>query len=117
MIKYLVKKGVHEPIAMYFRNPYVQKYEECPDAVLDVYHLRNISEGVNSYLKDNLGLETHVNGKGIKNIDLSCNPMLHNHTWSSFDQTATWYQRKSFFSCLFDIRGEKKLPTVFGGSW
>ncbi len=70
MMKYLVKKGVHEPIAMYFRNPYVQKYEECPDAVLDVYHMRNISEGVNSYLKNNLGLETHVNGKGIKNIDL-----------------------------------------------
>lgn len=59
-----------EPIAMYFRNPYVQKYEECPDAVLDVYHMRNISEGVNSYLITNLGLETHVNGKGIKNIDL-----------------------------------------------
>ena len=70
MMKYLVKKGVHEPIAMYFRNPYMQKYEECPDAVLDVYHMRNISEGVNSYLKNNLGLETHVNGKGIKNIDL-----------------------------------------------
>lgn len=48
----------------------VAKYEECPDAVLDVYHMRNISEGVNSYLKNNLGLETHVNGKGIKNIDL-----------------------------------------------
>ena len=70
MMKYLVRKGIYEPVAMYFRNPYVQKYEECPDAVLDVYHLRNISEGVNSYLKDNLGLETHVNGKGIRNIDL-----------------------------------------------
>jgi len=46
-MKYLVKKGVHEPIAMYFRNPCMQKYEECPDAVLDVYHMRNISEGVN----------------------------------------------------------------------
>ncbi|NJD77056.1 MAG: hypothetical protein FIB08_08170 [Candidatus Methanoperedens sp.] len=40
MMQYLVKKGIHEPVAMYFRNPYVQKYEECPDAVLDVYHYR-----------------------------------------------------------------------------
>ena len=70
MMKYLIKKGVYEPVAMYFRNPYVAAYEECPDAVLDVYHLRNISEGINSYMKSNLGLETHVNGKGIKNIDL-----------------------------------------------
>lgn len=70
MMQCLVKKGIHEPVAMYFRNPYVQKYEECPDAVLDVYHMRNISEGVNSYMKNNLGLETHVNGKGMKNIDL-----------------------------------------------
>jgi hypothetical protein len=70
MMQYLVKKGIYEPVAMYFRNPYVQKYEECPDAVLDMYHLRNHSEGVNSYMKDNLGLETHINGKGMKNIDL-----------------------------------------------
>ncbi len=70
MMKYLVKKGIHEPVAMYFRNPYVQKYEECPDAVLDLYHMRNHNEGVNSYMKVNLGLETHINGKGMKNIDL-----------------------------------------------
>jgi hypothetical protein len=70
MMKYLIKKGIHEPVAMYFRNPCVAAYEECPDGVLDVYHLRNISEGVNSYLKNNLGLETHINGKGMKNIDL-----------------------------------------------
>lgn len=70
MMQYLVKKGIYEPVAMYFRNPYMQKYEECPDAVLDMYHLRNHSEGVNSYMKDNLGLETHINGKGMKNIDL-----------------------------------------------
>ncbi len=70
MMQYLVEKGIYEPVAMYFRNPYVQEYEECPDAVLDLYHMRNISEGVNSYMKNNLGLETHVNGKGMKNIDL-----------------------------------------------
>lgn len=70
MMMYLVKREIYEPVAMYFRNPYVAKYEECPDAVLDIYHLRNISEGINSYMKANLGLETHVNGKGIKNIDL-----------------------------------------------
>jgi hypothetical protein len=70
MMMYLVKRDIYEPVAMYFRNPYVAKYEECPDAVLDVYHRRNISEGINSYMKTNLGLETHVNGKGIKNIDL-----------------------------------------------
>ncbi len=61
---------VFSPPAMYFRNPYMAKYEECPDAVLDIYHLRNISEGINSYLKNNLGLDTHVNGKGIGNIDI-----------------------------------------------
>jgi hypothetical protein len=70
MMMYLVKREIYEPVAMYFRNPCVAKYEECPDAVLDIYHLRNISEGINSYMKANLGLETHVNGKGIKNIDL-----------------------------------------------
>ena len=70
MMKYLVKKGIHEPVAMYFRNPCVAAYEECPDGVLDVYHLRNRSEGVNSYMKENLGLETHINGKRMKNIDL-----------------------------------------------
>ena len=70
MMKCLVKKGIHEPVAMYFRNPCVAAYEECPDGVLDVYHLRNHSEGVNSYMKENLGLETHINGKRMKNIDL-----------------------------------------------
>ncbi len=70
MMKYLVRNGVHEPVAMYFRNPYVAAYEECPDGVLDVYHQRNHSEGVNSYMKENLGLETQINGKRIKNIDL-----------------------------------------------
>lgn len=70
MMQYLVKKEIYEPVAMYFRNPYVQKYEECPDAVLDVYHLRNHNEGINSYMKDNLGLQTHINGKGMKNIDI-----------------------------------------------
>jgi len=40
------------------------------DGVLDIYHMRNHSEGINSYMKNNVGLETHVNGKGMKNIDL-----------------------------------------------
>ncbi len=70
MMQYLVKEGIHEPVAMYFRNPYVQKYEKCPDAVLDVYHMRKHSEGVNSYMKVNLGLETHINRKGMRNIGL-----------------------------------------------
>jgi len=42
------------------------QYEECPDGVLDVYHMRNCNEGINSYLKDHLEVETHVNGKGLK---------------------------------------------------
>ncbi len=70
MMQYLVKKEIYEPVAMYFRNPYLQEYEECPDGVLDVYHMRNHNEGINSYMKGNLGLETHINGKGMKNIDL-----------------------------------------------
>ena len=70
MMQYLIKKGIYEPVAMYFRNAYMNEYEECPDGVLDVYHMRNNNEGVNSYMKGNLGLETHVNGKGMKNIDL-----------------------------------------------
>jgi len=70
MMRYLLKKGIYEPVAMHFRNPYLQEYEECPDGVIDVYHMRNHNEGVNSYMKDNLGLETHINGKGMKNIDL-----------------------------------------------
>jgi len=40
--------------------------EECPDKVIDVYHRRNASEGINSYMKEHFGLETHINGKGIK---------------------------------------------------
>ena len=70
MMRYLIKKGIYEPVAMHFRNPYLQEYEECPDGVLDIYHMRNHNEGVNSYMKDNLGLETNRNGKGMKNIDL-----------------------------------------------
>ncbi|MDL5503635.1 MAG: hypothetical protein QSU88_10500 [Candidatus Methanoperedens sp.] len=27
MMKYLINKGVHEPVAMHFRNPYVALYE------------------------------------------------------------------------------------------
>ncbi len=48
----------------------MQKYEECPDNVLDLYHRRNSNEGINSYLKDHLEFEVHLNGKGMKNIDL-----------------------------------------------
>lgn len=70
MMQYLVKNGVYEPVAMHFRNARIQEYEECPDGVLDVYHRRNCSEGINSYMKEHLGLETHINGKGMKNIDL-----------------------------------------------
>lgn len=70
MMQCLVKEGVYEPVSMHFRNARIQEFEECPDGVLDVYHLRNCSEGINSYMKDYLGLETHINGKGLKNIDL-----------------------------------------------
>jgi len=70
MMQCLVKEEVYEPVAMHFRNARIQEFEECPDGVLDVYHRRNCSEGVNSYMKDYLGLETHINGKGLKNIDL-----------------------------------------------
>ena len=70
MMQCLVKEEVYEPVAMHFRNARIQEFEECPDGVLDVYHRRNCSEGINSYMKDYLGLETHINGKGFKNIDL-----------------------------------------------
>lgn len=70
MMQFLIKKGNYDPVAMYFRNDYMQKYEECPDNVLDLYHRRNCNEGINSYLKDHLEVEVHVNGKGMKNIDL-----------------------------------------------
>ena len=70
MMQFLVKKGIFDPVAMYFRNDYMQKYEECPDYVLDLYHRRNSNEGINSYLKDHLEVEVHLNGKGMKNIDL-----------------------------------------------
>lgn len=66
----LIKEELYEPVSVYFRNSYIQEYEECPDGVLDVYHRRNGNEGVNSYLKEYLGLETHINGKRFKNIDI-----------------------------------------------
>ncbi len=66
----LVKEEIYEPVSMFFRNASMHEYEECPEGVFEVYHIRNCSEGVNSYMKTNLGLETHVNGKGMKNIDL-----------------------------------------------
>jgi hypothetical protein len=69
-MQFLVKKGFHDPVAMYFRNNYMNKYDECPDNVLDLYHRRNSNEGINSYLKDHLEVEIHLNGKGMKNIDL-----------------------------------------------
>jgi len=70
MMKFLIKMGINDTVAMYFRNDYMQKYEECPDNVLDLYHMRNCNEGINSYLKDHLEFEVHLNGKGMKNIDL-----------------------------------------------
>ena len=48
-MEFLVKKGFHDPVAMYFRNDYMNKYNECPDNVLDLYHRRNSNEGINSY--------------------------------------------------------------------
>lgn len=66
----LIEEAIYEPVAMYFRNDYMREYEECPDGVIDAYHRRNGSEGINSYMKEHLGLETHINGKGMKNIDL-----------------------------------------------
>jgi hypothetical protein len=70
MMQFLIKKGIYDPVAMYFRNDYMRKYEECSDNVLDIYHWRNCNEGINSYLKDHLEVEAHLNGKGLKNIDL-----------------------------------------------
>lgn len=70
MMQCLINEEIFEPVAMHFRNACMQEYEECPDGVLDVYHMRNCSEGVNSYMKTNLGLETDCNGKGMKNIDI-----------------------------------------------
>ena len=70
MMQFLIKKGIFDPVAMYFRNNYIRKYEECPDNILDLYHRRNSNEGINSYLKNNLEVEVHLNGKGMKNIDL-----------------------------------------------
>jgi len=69
-MQFLVKKGFNDPVAMYFRNDYMNKYAECSDNVLDLYHRRNSNEGINSYLKDHLEVEVHLNGKGMKNIDL-----------------------------------------------
>lgn len=89
-MQYLVEKAIYEPVAMYFRNPYVQEYEECPDAVFDVYHMRNISEGVNSYMKNKLGLETHVNGEGYEEYRPSCDPVLHSFTCCCLDQITAW---------------------------
>jgi hypothetical protein len=70
MMQFLVKIGIYDPVAMYFRNDYMKKYDECSDNVLDLYHRRNCNEGINSYLKDHLEVEVHLNGKGLKNIDL-----------------------------------------------
>jgi len=34
MMQFLVKIGIYDPVAMYFRNDYMRKYEECSDNVL-----------------------------------------------------------------------------------
>ncbi len=107
-MQYLIEKGIYEPVAMYFRNPYVQEYEECSDAVLDLYHMRNISEGVNSYMKNNLGLETHVNGKGMKNIDLHVTQCCIVLLAVALTRLQHGVKEKSSFGCIFDMReGEK----------
>jgi hypothetical protein len=105
--------GIHDPVAMYFRNDYMQKYEECPDNVIDLYHRRNCNEGINSYLKDHLELEIHLNGKGMKNIDLHVTDC---HVGSSFHEIPERDKRKSFLHCISYIGGEK-IPTVSRGSW
>ncbi|MDL5503370.1 MAG: hypothetical protein QSU88_09155, partial [Candidatus Methanoperedens sp.] len=58
-MQFLIKKGNYDPVAMYFRNDYLQKYEECPDNILDFYHRRNCNKGINSNLKNHLEVEIY----------------------------------------------------------
>jgi hypothetical protein len=48
----------------------VLKYHTRTYSMEDTQQSENSNEGINSYLKDHLEVETHVNGKGLKNIDL-----------------------------------------------
>jgi len=107
MMQFLVKKGFHDPVAMYFRNEYMQKYEECPIIFLDLYHRRNSNEGINSYLKDHLEVEIHLNGKGMKNIDLHGDRVLYCPLLAvAFTRLQHVNIKKSFFSCISHIGGE-----------
>ena len=51
----------------------MKEVEECHDGVIDVHHRRNGSEGINSYIKEHLGLETHIKGKGTRKFSLRSN--------------------------------------------
>jgi hypothetical protein len=81
----------------------------CPDNVLDLYHRRNCNEGINSHLKDHLEVEVHLNGKGLKNIDLHVTECCILRPAVAFTRFTAWNKRKSCFSCISDIGGEKKI--------
>ena len=64
----LVEAGEYEAVAMHFRNAYMVEYDEAPDSLLDAYHVRNNSEGVNGHLKEHYGLEEALNVVGVRAI-------------------------------------------------
>ena len=86
-MQFLIKKGIHDPVAMYFRNDSMQKYEECPDNVLDLYHRRNSNEGINSYLKDHLEFEA-CEWEGYKKYRSSRDGMLYCYAGGSSGEIA-----------------------------
>lgn len=68
-MKCLIKAGIYEPVVAYFRNKYCAMYEEAPDSTLDIYHKRNVEEGIHGILKVHYHLEDYLDRRGRKNIE------------------------------------------------
>lgn len=60
ILRFLLDHGHLEEVGAHFRNMRMAEYEEAPDSYLDVYHQRNIGEGFNGYVKEQMDLERDI---------------------------------------------------------
>jgi hypothetical protein len=70
MMQCLIEEEIYEPVAMHFRNNYCRNMRNAPKEFLMCIIEETGGRELIVIWKNHLGLETHINGKGMKNIDL-----------------------------------------------
>jgi len=76
MMEFLVKKGRGETVGYMLRNEHIDKKEECPDGYLDDFHIRNMCESENDYIKNDRGLQRAIKRKGKEHVEIQFNLTL-----------------------------------------